>query len=215
MKQILQTIFGQAIFLAVMYFVLVVILTLVLGDQSLQNAVANSVFGAIAGFCAARVFGCVGRTQVARFSKQAACNAGYLTLFIVTLKAVSEDKDATTLNSAIELAMFTLIFGAVTFLFFEGRNHTERIKHNLSWWDVILLWGLIALLIAIILLFGSRELATIAVALGILFSPVLPYDNDTDGADKRHQKWGIGFCALGVIYYFTLYPQLIEQVTLT
>ena len=27
----------------------------------------------------------------------------------------------------------------------------------------------------------------------------------TDGADKRHRKWGIGLCALGVIYYFTVY----------
>ena len=40
-------------------------------------------------------------------------------------------------------------------------------------------------------------------------------DNDTDGADKRHQKWGIGLCALGVIYYFTVYSDLVEQVTLT
>ena len=68
-------------------------------------------------------------------------------------------------------------------------------------------------MIVVIVITGSRELATIAVALGILFSPVLPYDKDTDGADKRHQKWGIGFCALGVIYYFTVYPKLIGQVT--
>ena len=70
-------------------------------------------------------------------------------------------------------------------------------------------------MIAVIEITGSRELATIAVALGILFSPVLPCDNDTDGADKRHQKWGIGLCALGVIYYFTVYPDLLEQVALT
>ena len=40
-------------------------------------------------------------------------------------------------------------------------------------------------------------------------------DNETDGADKRHRKWGIGLCALGVIYYFTVYPDLLEQVALT
>ena len=96
-----------------------------------------------------------------------------------------------------------------------ARDNPDRIKVSVSWRDVVLPWGLIVLMIAVIVITGSRELATIAVALGILFSPVLPFDNDTDGADKRHQKWGIGFCALGVIYYFTVYPDLLEQVALT
>ena len=117
--------------------------------------------------------------------------------------------------AVIALVVFTLTYGGLTLLSLGARDNPDRIKVSVSWRDVVLPWGLIVLMIAVIVITGSRELATIVVALGILFSPVLPYDNDTDGADKRHQKWGIGLCALGVIYYFTLYPQLIGQVTLT
>ena len=30
-------------------------------------------------------------------------------------------------------------------------------------------------------------------------------DNDTDGADKRHQKWGIGLCALRDLLFHRIF----------
>lgn len=155
------------------------------------------------------------RIQIARFSREAVSYAGFLTLFVVAINTLSGIKDVSLFYAVIALVVFTLTYGGLTLLSLGARDNPDRIKVSVSWRDVVLPWGLIVLMIAVIVITGSRELATIVVALGILFSPVLPYDNDTDGADKRHQKWGIGLCALGVIYHFTLYPQLIGQVTLT
>ena len=155
------------------------------------------------------------RIQIARFSREAVSYAGFLTLFVVAINTLSGIKDVSLFYAVIALVVFTLTYGGLTLLSLGARDNPDRIKVSVSWRDVVLPWGLIVLMIAVIVITGSRELATIVVALGILFSPVLPYDNDTDWADKRHQKWGIGLCALGVIYHFTLYPQLIGQVTLT
>ena len=155
------------------------------------------------------------RVQVTRFSREAASYAGFMTLFVVAINALNGNKDSSLLGGAIDVVVFSVIYGGLSFFFLGGQTYPDRIKLSLSWLDVVLPWGLIVLMIAVIVITGSRELVTIAVALGILFSPVLPYGNDTDGADKQHQKWGIGLCALGVIYYFTVYSDLIEQVAWT
>ena len=210
-----QTIFGQAIFGALMFMAVITLLEFPMGDRDLQTGLACAVFGGIIGFCSARAFSCAMRVQVTRFSREAASYAGFMTLFIVAINALSGNKDSSLLSGAIDLVVFTVIYGGLSFFFLGMQNNPDRIKVSLSWRDEVLPWGLIVLMIAVVVITGSRELATIAVALGILFSPVLPYDNDTDGADKRHQKWGIGLCALGVIYYFTVYSDLLEKVSLT
>ena len=210
-----QTIFGQAIFGALMFMAVITLLEFPLGDRNLQSGLARAVFGGVIGFCSARAFSCAMRVQVARFSREAASDAGFMTLFVVVINALSGNKDVSLFDAVIALVVFTLTYGGITYILLGARDNPDRIKVSVSWRDVVLPWGLIVLMIAVIVITGSRELATIAVALGILFSPVLPYDNDTDGADKRHQKWGIGLCALGVIYYFTVYPDLLEQVALT
>lgn len=210
-----QTIFGQAIFGALMFMAVITLLEFPMGDRDLQAGLARGVFGGVVGFCSARAFSCAMRVQVTRFSREAASYAGFMTLFVVTINALSGNKDVSLFDAVIALVVFTVIYGGLSFFFLGVQTYPDRIKLSLSWLDVVLPWGLIVLMIAVIVITGSRELATIAVALGILFSPVLPYDNDTDGADKRHQKWGIGLCALGVIYYFIEYPDLLEQVALT
>ena len=210
-----QTIFGLAIFGALMFMAVITLLEFPMGDRDLQAGLARGVFVGVIGFCSARAISCAMRVQVTRFSREAASGAGFMTLFVVVINALSGNKDSSLLSGAIDLFVFIVIYGGLSFFFLGVQTYPDRIKVSLSWRDVVLSWGLIVLMIVVIVITGSRELATIAVALGILFSPVLPYDNDADGADKRHQKWGIGLCALGVIYYFTLYPQLIEQVTLT
>ena len=210
-----QTIFGQAIFGALMFMAVITLLEFPMGDRNLQSGLACAVFGGVIGFCSARAFSCAMRVQVARFSREAASDAGFMTLFVVAINALSGNKDVSSFDAVIALVVFTLTYGGLTYMLLGARDNPDRIKVSVSWRDVVLPWGSIVLMIAVVVITGSRELATIAVALGILFSPVLPFDNDTDGADKRHQKWGIGFCALGVIYYFTVYPDLLEQVALT
>ena len=210
-----QTIFGQAIYGALMFMAVITLLEFPMGDRDLQAGLARAVFGGIIGFCSARAFSCAMRVQVARFSREAASDAGFMTLFVVAINALSGNKDVSLFDAVIALVVFTLTYGGLTYMLLGARDNPDRIKVSVSWRDVVLPWGSIVLMIAVVVITGSRELATIAVALGILFSPVLPFDNDTDGADKRHQKWGIGFCALGVIYYFTVYPDLLEQVALT
>ena len=210
-----QTIFGQAIFGALMFMAVITLLEFPMGDRNLQSGLACAVFGDVIGFCSARAFSCAMRVQVARFSREAASDAGFMTLLVVAINALSGNRDVSLFDAVIALVVFTLTYGGLTYMLLGARDNPDRIKVPVSWRDVVLPWGLIVLMIAVIVITGSRELATIAVALGILFSPVLPYDNDTDGADKRHQKWGIGLCALGVIYYFTVYPDLLEQVALT
>ena len=210
-----QTIFGQAIFGALMFMAVITLLEFPMGDRNLQSGLACAVFGGVIGFCSARAFSCAMRVQVARFSREAASDAGFMTLFVVAINALSGNKDVSLFDAVIALVVFTLTYGGLTYMLLGARDNPDRIKVSVSWRDVVLPWGSIVLMIAVVVITGSRELATIAVALGILFSPVLPFDNDTDGADKRHQKWGIGFCALGVIYYFTVYPDLLEQVALT
>ena len=198
-----------------MFMAVITLLEFPMGDRNLQTGLARAVFGGVIGFCAARAFSYAMRVQVTRFSREAASYAGFMTLFVVAINALSGNKDVSLFDAVIALVVFTLTYGGLTYMLLGARDNPDRIKVSVSWRDVVLPWGLIVLMIAVIVITGSRELATIAVALGILFSPVLPYDNDTDGADKRHQKWGIGLCGFGVVYYVTLYPQLIEQVTLT
>ena len=210
-----QTIFGQAIFGALMFMAVITLLEFPLGDRDLQAGLARGVLGGVIGFGSARAFSCAMRVQVTRFSREAANDAGFMTLFVVAINALSCNKDVFLFDAVIALVVFTLTYGGLTFMLLGARDNPDRIKVPVSWRDVVLPWGLIVLMIAVIVITGSRELATIAVAQGILFSPVLPYDNDTDGADKRHQKWGIGLCALGVFYYFTVYPDLLKQVALT
>ena len=187
-----QTIFGQAIFGALMFMAVITLLEFPMGDRDLQAGLARGVFGGVVGFCSARAFSCAMRVQVTRFSREAASYAGFMTLFVVTINALSGNKDVSLFDAVIALVVFTVIYGGLSFFFLGVQTYPDRIKLSLSWLDVVLPWGLIVLMIAVIVITGSRELATIAFALGILFSPVLPYDNDTDGADKRHQKWGIG-----------------------
>lgn len=209
-----QTIFGLAIFGALMFMCAITLLEFPMGDRDLQAGLARAVFGGIVGFCSARAFSCAMCVQVARFSREAASYAGFMTLFVVAINALSGNKDVSSFDVVIALVVFTRTYGGLTYMLLGARDTPDRIKVPVSWRDVVLPWGLIVLMIAVIVITGSRELATIAVALGILFSPVLLYDNDTDGADKRHQKWGVALCGLCAVYYFTMYPNLVEQVAL-
>lgn len=210
-----QTIFGQAIFGALIFMAVITLLEFPMGDRDLQTGLARAVFGGIVGFCSARAFSLEVQVQMARFSRQAACYVGYLTLSVVAINALSGNKDVLTTNGAVDLVVFALVFGGVMFFLIRGRSDLDRNTLSLSYQDVAFPWGLVALLIVMILITGSRELGAITLAAGSLFSPVWPYENDAQGADKWHRIWGLGLCCLGVIYYFTLYPQLIEQVAWT
>jgi len=75
-----QTIFGQAIFGALMFMAVITLPEFPMGDRDLQAGLARGVFGGVVGFCSARAFSCAMRVQVTRFSREAASYAEFMTL---------------------------------------------------------------------------------------------------------------------------------------
>jgi len=126
-----QTIFGQAIFGGLIFMCAITLLEFPMGGRNLQSGLARAVFGGIVGFCSARAFSYAMCVQVARFSREAASYAGFMTLFVVAINALGGNKDISLLSGAIDVVVFTVIYGGLSFLVLGVKTYPDRIKVSL------------------------------------------------------------------------------------